>query len=247
LLLDRKRINKWAKWVALLLAVVFAGGFLFLGVGYGGAGFNLSSIFTGNKTSSSNSQTPDAKIAAYQAQLAQNPKDTTALLGLASVYQDAGDLTTAATYLEKVVAVDPTQKDVLNRLATIYLNTKVANYSAAAAVLNKLAALDPQNPDVYLKLGLAQNNLGHTEAAVLAWQKYLQLAPDGDMASVVKDQVDKLSKSETTTTGTGTSTTAGGAATTAGESSTTSGAAGTTATTGPGTTASSSTTDTTAP
>ena len=58
MLLDRKRINKWAKWVALFLAVVFAAGFLFMGVGYGGAGFNLSSLFTGNKTASSNPQTP---------------------------------------------------------------------------------------------------------------------------------------------------------------------------------------------
>ena len=47
---------------------------------------------------------------------------------------------------------------------------------------------------MYLKLGTAQNSLGHTEAAILAWQKYLQLAPNGDMATVVKDQIDKLSK-----------------------------------------------------
>ena len=46
MLLDRRRIKKWAKWVALFLAIVFAGGFLFLGVGYGGAGFNLSDAFS---------------------------------------------------------------------------------------------------------------------------------------------------------------------------------------------------------
>ena len=46
MLLDRRRIRKWAKWVALLLAVVFALSFLLLGVGYGGgAGLNIFDLF----------------------------------------------------------------------------------------------------------------------------------------------------------------------------------------------------------
>jgi cytochrome c-type biogenesis protein CcmH/NrfG len=221
LLLDRRRINKWAKWVALFLAVVFAAGFLFMGVGYGGgAGFNLSELFTGNKTTSSNPQTPEDKIAAFQATLAQNPNDTTALLGLATLYQENNDLKTAAVYLEKIIAVDPSQKDIYLRLANIYLNSSVASYEPAVTVLNKLTSLDPQNPDVYLKLGTAQNSLGHTEAAILAWQKYLQLAPNGDMATVVKDQIDKLSKKATTTTVAG-STSTTGSTTTSGSTTTT--------------------------
>lgn len=221
MLLDRKRINRWAKWVALLLAVVFAVGFLFMGVGYGGAGFNLSSLFTGDKKVSDNPQTPDEKVAAYQATLAQNPNDTTALLGLATVYQQNDNLKTAAVYLEKIIAIDPSQKDIYLRLANIYLNANVADYEAAVAVLNKLTSLDSENPDVYLKLGTAQNSLGHTEAAILAWQKYLQLAPNGDMATVVKEQIDKLSKKATTTTTAGaTSTTAGGSTSTTGSTAT---------------------------
>ena len=92
MLLDRKRINRWAKWVALFLAIVFAAGFLFMGVGYGGAGFNLSELFTGDNDVPDNPQTPEDKIAAYQAQLTQNPKDVAALLGLATVYQQNEDL-----------------------------------------------------------------------------------------------------------------------------------------------------------
>lgn len=217
MLLDRKRINKWAKWVALFLAVVFAAGFLFMGVGYGGVGFNLSSIFTGDKKVSDNPQTPGERIAAYQATLTQNPNDTTALLGLATIYQQNDDFKTAAVYLEKIIAVDPTQKDIYLRLANLYLNANVTDYQSAVTVLNKLTSLDPENPDVYLKLGTAQNGLGSTEAAILAWQKYVQLAPDGDMVTVVKEQIDKLSKKATTTTTAGTTgTTAGGNTSTTG-------------------------------
>ena len=41
-------------------------------------------------------------------------------------------------------------------------------------VLNKATSVDANNPDVFLKLGTAQNS-GTTEAAVLAWQKYLRV------------------------------------------------------------------------
>jgi cytochrome c-type biogenesis protein CcmH/NrfG len=227
LLLDRRRINKWARWVALFLAIVFAGGFLFLGVGYGGAGFNVSDAFScSNQKTVDNPQTPKEKIAVYQAALDKNPSDTAALLGMATVYQQNDQLTVAAAYLEKVIAVEPSQKDVYIRLANIYLNAKVAQYGAAVTVLNKATSVDANNPDVYLKLGTAQNGLGQTGAAVLAWQKYLQLAPNGEMAKVVKEQIDKLSKEATTTTTAGSTTT-----TTAGSTTTTTAGPTTTATT----------------
>jgi cytochrome c-type biogenesis protein CcmH/NrfG len=220
LLLDRKRINKWAKWVALLLAIVFAAGFLFMGVGYGGAGFNLSELFTGDKSVKDNPQTPEDKIAAYQAQLTQNPKDVAALIGLATVYQQNEDLLRAAAYLQLALEADPSQKELYLRLANIYMSGDVSNYAAAVEVLNKATQVDASNPDVFLKLGTAQNSLGNTEAALLAWQKFLVLAPDDDMATVVQEKVDELSKKPTTTT-TSTTSTSGSTATTAAGSSTT--------------------------
>ena len=220
MLLDRKRINRWAKWVALFLAIVFAAGFLFMGVGYGGAGFNLSELFTGDNNVQDNPQTPEDKIAAYQAQLTQNPKDVAALIGLATVYQQNDDLLRAAAYLELALEADPAQKEVYLRLANIYMSADVGNYAAAVAVLNKATQVDASNPDVFLKLGTAQNSLGNTEAALLAWQKFLELAPNDDMATVVREQVEELSKKPTTTT-TSTTSTSGSTATTAAGSSTT--------------------------
>lgn len=220
MLLDRKRINRWAKWVALFLAIVFAAGFLFMGVGYGGAGFNLSELFTGDNNVQDNPQTPEDKIAAYQAQLTQNPKDVAALIGLATVYQQNEDLLRAAAYLQLALEADPAQKEVYLRLANIYMSADVGNNEAAVAVLNKATQVDAGNPDVFLKLGTAQNSLGNTEAALLAWQKFLELAPNDDMATVVREQVEELSKKPTTTT-TSTTSTSGSTATTAAGTSTT--------------------------
>jgi len=233
LLLDRRRIRWWAKWIALFLAVVFVLSFLFLGVGYGGgAGMNIFDLF-GKKGSSATTLSPDQRIAALNAKLVLNPKDVTTLLALATIYQENGQLGSAAAFLEQVIAADPSQKAVYLRLADIYMNKALSNYAAAAAVLNKAISVDPENPDVYRKLGIAQNTLGNTGGALLAWQKYLALAPNGEMASVIREQVDKLSKLATTTTtiAGSTSTTAGSTSTTAGSTSTTAGSTSSTAAT----------------
>jgi cytochrome c-type biogenesis protein CcmH/NrfG len=208
LLLDRKRIKKWSKWIALALAIVFGGSFLFLGVGYGGgAGFNLSDLFTGSKTTTAAEQTPEQKLAAFQATLTQNPADVTAMLGIATIYQNANNYKAATVYLENAIALDPSQKEVYVRLANLYMSSEMSDYQSAVTVLNKATSVDANNPDIFLKLGSAQNYLGHTEAAILAWQKYLELAPNGDMASVVKEQITKLSAKPTTTTAAGATTT----------------------------------------
>jgi cytochrome c-type biogenesis protein CcmH/NrfG len=235
LLLDRRKIRKWAKWVALILAVIFALSFLFMGVGYGGAGFNISQIFTGGCSNSNQSSTAttsvEQQLTAYDQALQTNPNDKNALLGVANLFaklyqegQGNGNqyLVASAKYLEKLVEVDPTQKDLYIRLANIYLNKDVLDYTSAVAILNKAVSVDPQNADVYLKLGIAQKGLNNKSAAVLAWQKYLELAPNGDAAVTVTAEIKKLTETTTTTAPASTTTTAGsGAPTTAGATTTT--------------------------
>ena len=217
MLLDRRRIKKWAKWIALILAIVFVLSFLLLGVGYGGgAGFNIfDALSCTNSRTTDTTLTQNARIDALLATLAQNPKDIVTMQALASAYLDIDDAANAAKYLEQVIAVDPTQKDVYLRLAGLYANT-LSNYSAAVIVLNKAQALDSENPDIYLQLGLAQRSLGNASAAIMAWQKYLTLAPNGDQAEAIRSAVATLSAQATTTTSTAaTSTTAASTTTTA--------------------------------
>jgi len=205
LLLDRRRINKWAKWIAIGLAVVFAGGFLFMGVGYGGAGFNISEAFSScaGKETVANPEDPEGKIKLLEDQLAANPNDVTVLIALSSAYKELGgkdNLLKAASYLERVLSVDPNRSEVYLGLANIYLSDEVADYAKAVEVLNKATQVDPDNPELFLKLGLVQRNRGNISAALLAWQRYLVLAPDGELADLIREQVELLSKNATTTT-----------------------------------------------
>jgi tetratricopeptide (TPR) repeat protein len=231
LLLDRRRIKKWAKWVALALAIVFALSFLFMGVGYGGAGFNLSALFTGgDNTDTTEPVTNQDKLNAHLQTLQANPKDTTTMLAVATLYEDmyqAGEgqgdeyLRKAAAFLENAIDVDPSLKDVYIRLATLYMSDDLTEYGAAVTVLNKAASADPNNSDVFLKLGIAQQKLGNKAAAVLAWQKYLDLDPNGDMADVVRQQLEVLTATTTTTTvATTTTTSASGSTSTTGSTTT---------------------------
>lgn len=221
LLLDRKKIRRWAKWVALILAIVFGLSFLTMGVGYGTGSFNIfATIFGGDNTDTTEPQTLEEKLAAALEALEANDKDTTTMLEAATLFErryeetrDAVDLESAAALMESAIEVDPTLKDVYIRLANLYLSQEYNNSAAAVAVLNKAASVDPTNPDVFLKLGIAQNSLGNTAAAVMAWEKYLELDPDGDMADVVQDQVEKLTATTTTTAGAGSTTTSGSTAT----------------------------------
>ncbi len=236
MLLDRKKIRKWAKWVALLLAIIFGASFLFLGVGYGGAGFDLSSIFKRRRSAAPTTTEPQTdvdKLNGLLATLEANPEDTTTMLAAATLFEDLyqagqGDgteyLRNAAALLENAIAVDPSLKEVYLRVANLYMSDDLSAYQAAVTVLNKAASADPNNADVFLKLGTAQKNLGNKEAAVLAWQKYLELAPNGEMASVVKDQLEVLTATTTTTVAASTTTTVAATTTTTAGATTTSGA-----------------------
>ncbi|MCZ7663428.1 MAG: tetratricopeptide repeat protein [Thermoleophilia bacterium] len=208
MLLDRKRINKWAKWVALGLAIVFGFSFVAMGVG-SGTNLNWGDLWQslGGSNGQASPQTAEDRIDEYESMLATNPQDVTALLGLANEYQQLDQPATAAQYLEKAAAVKTDDVDIRMSLAAIYLAPDTRDYQAAVRVLNEATSLDPANAQAFLQLGAAQRGAGNIDGAILAWNKYLQLAPDGEMAGTVKDELAQMTASKTTTTTSATSTT----------------------------------------
>lgn len=211
MLLDRRRINRWAKWVSLALAIVFGVSFLFLGIG-SGAGLNWGDLWAsiGGSDTPSTPSGPEEQIKAYEAALAANPEDTTALLGLAVVYEGLGQSAQQAAYLEKYLALKPDDFATHMKLAAIYMNPDAADYASAVRVLNAATTLNPSDPQAFLMLGSAERAAGNTAGAILAWNRYLQLEPEGSMVETVKAEIARLNAStETTATP---STEAGGAA-----------------------------------
>jgi tetratricopeptide (TPR) repeat protein len=65
-----------------------------------------------------------------------------------------------------------------------------------AAAWRELSLLTPEDPGVFLQLGIASQGSGDTEAAIAAYEKFLELAPDDSRADVVRQQIDLLKVSQ---------------------------------------------------
>ncbi|MHB8867521.1 MAG: tetratricopeptide repeat protein [Thermoleophilia bacterium] len=221
MLLDRKRINRWAKWVALGLAIVFGASFVFMGVGTG-IDLDWSALWDwGGSNQSTSPAGPQERIAVYDATLAADPGNLEALLGAATEYSSLGQPLKAAEYLETAAVAAPDNADIWLRLANIYMSPDSRDYTQAVRVLNQATSLDPNNAQGFLQLGAAERGAGNVNAAILAWNRYLQLEPEGEMADTVRSELSILTPPTTSATpttgdagGEGTATTAGATTTT---------------------------------
>src|SRR5215218_4127219 len=95
------RLRRQAKWVFVFLALVFAVGFVAFGVGSGSSG--ISDILRGNFFGGGTSTSSLAKQ--KQKAIARNPKDISAYLDLAGIYQQEQDEAKALATLRKAEKV----------------------------------------------------------------------------------------------------------------------------------------------
>lgn len=200
MLLDRKKINRLARWFAIVLAAIFALSGIFLGVGSKVGG----NIFSGCAQSSPsvNSQSSFSDRESYFLnQLKQNPKDTDAMLQLANLYAGAKRYQDAITWFNKYLQIVPNSVDVRLRMGTIYM-TGLNDPASAVKILTQATTIDPNNANAYIQLGLAAKAALQNQVAIQAWNKYLQLQPNGSYAADVKNQIAELSKPASSNTGT---------------------------------------------
>ena len=129
------RLRGHAKWAFALLAVVFAGSFVFLGVGSGNAGLGdvFSNVFTGGSAPS---------IEELQEKLAKTPRDKAVLTDLAQALERDGRYTEAVAAYRTYLATRPKDEEVLGSLALVYQTqaTAAANDAALASRDASLAA-----------------------------------------------------------------------------------------------------------
>ena len=137
------RLRNHAKWVFVFLIVIFAGGFVFLGVGSGSAGLgdvlqgNWSDIFSSSSSSS-------AQIKKDQQLIKDNPKDYAAYKDLAAAQAADGKLDEAITTLQQLKSVNPKDVEGLSQLASIYVRKgDIARVGAQVAQAKAQAVVPP--------------------------------------------------------------------------------------------------------
>jgi tetratricopeptide (TPR) repeat protein len=102
----------------VLLALVFAGGFVFLGVGSGSTG--IGDLLQGHLFGSGGGSSTSSQIKDKQQAIASHPKDATLYLDLAGLYQGQHKESQALQTLQQARNVAPKNVDVLNQIAGIY-------------------------------------------------------------------------------------------------------------------------------
>jgi cytochrome c-type biogenesis protein CcmH/NrfG len=155
------RLRRHAKVVYVLLAVVFAAGFVVLGVGSGSSG--IGDILQGNLFG--NGSSASSQISDKQKAIRQRPKDVNLYLDLAGLYQADEKESQALATLQKARKVAPDNVDILNRIAGIYSAQAAREgdkYNALIAVYSQNAA-SPPGVDTSSELGQAITSDPYTQ------------------------------------------------------------------------------------
>lgn len=192
MLMDRKRINRWTRWFAIILAIMFALGTVFLGVGS-----KTGNLFSGCAKSSSSSINSSSSLedreAFFKDLISQNPQDKDSMLALANLYaaDDAGRHDDAIIYYNDYLAVSPQNIDVMLLLGRTEM--KKGDNGTAVKVLSQATQAAPTNAYAFFMLGQAAKSTGQNQTAILAWSRFLELSPNDTNASLIKEEIVKLS------------------------------------------------------
>jgi len=128
----------------------------------------------------------ESQVLALMDKLTANPRDVTALRDLADLYYAAGDSATSRIWLLKVLEIEPENIEaLLGAGATAY---NLDDFAAAADAWEKVLAIDPTNIDAHYDLGLMYFSMDPPDLVRMreAWDKVIELAPDSQLASIVR-------------------------------------------------------------
>lgn len=123
------RLRTHAKWVFVLLALVFGLGFVIFGVG-SSVGGGLNDIFQGIRGSGSGQASVEKALRATE----KNPKNPQSWRDLATAYETKGDLTNAIVAWRTYTGLKPKDVEGWTQLATDYtqqFNNQTADAQAA--------------------------------------------------------------------------------------------------------------------
>jgi tetratricopeptide (TPR) repeat protein len=208
-LLDRKRVKFWQKWIFLFMAIVMAGFLVMIPI--------TRSSGCASASSSATKQL-DADITRYKTQVQNDPKNVDAWIALGDAYQSRAnvqtaksaaqnnDLAAAAVAYGKATALLEKQKgaavkqqllDTYQKMVSVDLTLK--DYQAAVSTYGQITALTPKDATAFFDWASVATQAGDTNTALLAFTRYLQLAPDSPDASAVRAWIKANTPSSTPT------------------------------------------------
>ena len=214
MMLNRDKISFWVRLVAIALAVIFVGSFIFMGIGTN-INYNLFDLLSGGSEQQQQEQAQttgsEEQLARAEQELEENPEDPKTIRRLAGLYLENGQTDRATEVLKEGRGVVPEDPVIPVYLGQAYERKaqgltdeeeRQATYEQAGDAYATAAELQEDRPQVYLLAGQAYEQAGEKSKAIKYWNDYLELEPEGEQAEAVKERIDSLLKGEDTSDGT---------------------------------------------
>ena len=134
----------------------------------------------------------DEAIVALNKALEMKPDGIDALTLLATIYIDKGMPYQARSLLEQALALDSLNPGLYMKLGQVY--SQLEKYQTAEKAFRKAAALKPDEPVIYYYIGLACELGQENDGAVENYEKFVQIAPDHELAPAAKKNIERLKK-----------------------------------------------------
>jgi hypothetical protein len=133
-----------------------------------------------------------AKVSALMSQYQADPTDEATLLALADEFYAGGMYEDAATWLDRLLEINPEHIDGL--LARGAVDFNLGNLDDAEAAWLKVVALAPDNVEVHYDLGFLYLNQPTPDWAGVQseWTKVIELDPGSALAQTVQSHLDSL-------------------------------------------------------
>jgi len=129
-------------------------------------------------------------VQTYKSALAKNPNDLEALVGLGNLEFDSGQWEKAIQYYSRALAFDSKNADVRVDRAIAYHAT--GQNDVAKRELLQVTREQPTHKNAWLNLGVVSRDLGDRAEAIRAWERYLELDPQGEHAEDVRQEIASL-------------------------------------------------------
>jgi len=200
-LLDRKRVKFWQKWVFGAMAILMALWLVSIPIGR----------WVGCGSSEKAANTLDDEIAALRRQITASPGELALRLELAeSLRRRAGQAVQDAqqredylrasadayeAYIKRLADTKGTKAEVkeaerlqiaaLEDLVVVYRTLN--DFESVTRVFGVLTDLRPNNASYFYDMGRTAISAGDTNTALLAFGRYLELEPDSEEAAQIKE------------------------------------------------------------
>jgi tetratricopeptide (TPR) repeat protein len=134
----------------------------------------------------------DEAIVALNKTLNLKPGMVDAMRLLAGIYLEKSMPHQARRLLEEAVMSDSTDSGTYIRLGQAY--SQLERFQSAEKAFLKAISLEPEEPLIYYYLGLSREIGNNRQGALEAYRKFLDMAPEHELAQSARKNIEKLSK-----------------------------------------------------